>query len=462
MAQALTNHPAGRPYPALRGHRIRNLMRRIRNSTEFFSELNSRAGEAGLIEYRVLGQRFVVIFNPEMTEQVILRQHRKFNKGMVYKRVLDNPTIITGDGDDHKRRRKLYQPAFAPKARKGYFPHILGEAVAAWDRLDDGEVIDLDHKSHELMLDIANKTFFGGDAEVEARLLMDSIEVITWIAIIGHLPFHKFFKALPLPGNIRYRRVLGELELKIGEVVKIARQSSEERSDLISWLATAADEEGVEDPFTEEELRDEVHMLLLAGHETSASMLTWSLYYLSRNPECREKLEQEVDRVLGRRPPELADLDKLVYTRAVFDEALRLSPPVAYLGRQALEDVMIDDYLIPKGTVVHLAVRIPMQQEEWFYEPLKFIPERWLENPQPSRPRYAYMPFGGGVRLCSGLLLASMEIVTSLATFAQKWRADPLSDEFPEVTDVVLYKVKNGLPVRVSCRPNGHGGAGGG
>ena len=461
MAQTMTAHSAGQPYPVLKGNRIRNLMKRVRNSTDFFSELHSLAGDAGLIEYRVLNQRFVAIFDPVKTEQVMLRQHRKFNKGMVYKRVLDNPTIITGDGDDHKRRRKLYQPAFAPKARKGYFPHILGEAKSTWDRLRDGETIDLDHKSHQLMLDIANKTFFGGDAKVDARLLMDSIEVLTWISIICHLPFHEFFKALPLPGNIRYRRVLGELEGKIGEVVRIARESSDERSDLISWLASSTDEDGVEEPFTEEELRDEVHMLLLAGHETSASMLTWCLYYLSRYPGCRDRMEREVDEVLGGRLPVLEDLDRLVYTRAVFDEALRLSPPVAYLGRQALEDVMVDDYLIPKDTVVHLAVRIPMQQEEWFYDPLEFIPERWLQDPQPKRPRYAYMPFGGGVRLCSGLLLAAMEIVTSMAVFAQRWRVDPISEEFPEVTDVVLYKLKNGLPARVSRRPNGQAGGNG-
>lgn len=449
-----TKHAAGRPYPVLRGRRLRNFMARIRNSTEFFSELHRRAGEAGLIEYWVLGQRFVVIFDPGMTEDVMLRQSDRFNKGKVYKRVLENPTIITGDGDDHRRRRKLYQPAFSLRARRGYHPHIVEEAKSMWDRLHDGETIDIDATSHELMLNIANRTFFGGDAAIEARLLKESLDTITWISIIGHLPFHKFFKALPLPGNIRYRRVLGELEVKIHEVVQKARQTSDERSDLVSWLATATDEEGVDSPFTEEEIRDEVHMLLLAGHETSASMLTWCLYYLSRYPETREKMEREVDEVLGGRLPEEEHLGKLVYTRAVFDEALRLSPPVAYLGRQAIEDVMINDYFIPKDTVVHLAIRIPMRQEQWFHDPDEFIPERWLEDPQPDRPRYAYAPFGGGVRLCSGLLLAVMEIVFSLAIFAQRWRVDPLSEGFPKVTDVVLYKVKHGLPVRVSSRPN--------
>ena len=449
-----TNYDTGRPYPALKGRRLRNFMARIRNSTDFFSELHSRAGEAGLIEYSVLGQRFVVIFDTEMIEEVMVRRHHQFNKGKVYKRVLENPTIITGDGDDHRRRRKLYQPAFSSKARKGYHPHIVEEAKAVWDGLREGEVIDVDHTSHELMLNIANKTFFGGDAEIEARLLKESLDTITWISIIGHLPFHKFFKALPLPGNIRYRRVLRELEVKISEVVKKARETSEERSDLVSWLATATDEEGVDNPFTEEEIRDEVHMLLLAGHETSASMLTWCLYYLSRDPERREKMEREVDEVLGGRLPELEDIDRLVYTRAVFDEALRLSPPVAYLGRQPIEDVTINDYFIPRDTVVHLAVRIPMRQEEWFYDPDEFIPERWLEEPQPRRPRYAYAPFGGGARLCSGLILAAMEIVSSLAIFAQRWRVEPISAEFPKVTDVVLYKVKHGLPVRVSARPD--------
>lgn len=460
MGLTMTKHSRGRPYPLLRGNRIRNFINRFSSTTGFLGELHELAGEHGLIEFRVLGQSFVFISDPVLAEEVYLRQHQRFHKGKFFKRVLDNPTIITGDGDDHRRRRKLYQPAFSRAAREGYHPFIINEIEAAWGRLRDGEVTDLNHASKELMLNIANKTFFGGDAAADVGVIEEFIEVMIWSGIVAHLPAYKLFKALPLPGNIRYRRVTKRLGARIAEVVQKARQDSGQRSDLVSWLATATDEEGIDEPFTDEELRDEIYVLLFVSHDNSASALTWSLYYLSRYPETREKLEKEVDEVLGGRLPEPGDIKKLVYARAVFDEALRLSPPATFLGRETIEDVMVKDYLLPKGTVVHLAVRIPMQDERWFHDSKEFIPERWLEDPQQSRPRYAYAPFGGGVRLCSGLTLSVDEIVAALAVMAQRWRVDPVSDEFPEITDALTYMVKGELPVRVSRRPNGQAGEG--
>ena len=454
----MTNHPRGRPYPSLAGNRLRNFVRRITNTTDLLTELRDLAGDHGLIEYRVLGQRFVFICDPVLAEEVYLHQHQRFHKGKFFKRALENPTILTGDGDDHRRRRKLYQPAFSRKAREGYHPGIIGEIDAAWGRLRDGEIIDLNHASQELMLNIANRTFFGGDAAVDVDLIEQFLDVMIWNGFVAHLPGHRFFKALPLPGNIRYRRVTDKLAARITELVRRARQDTEQRSDLVSWLATATDEEGIDQPFTEDELRDEIYVLLLVSHDNSAAALTWGLYHLSRNPETREKMEREVDAVLGGRLPELGDIGKLTYTRAVFDETLRISPPATYLGRQAVEDVMIDDYLIPGGTVVHLAVRIPMHDERWFHDPEAFIPERWLEDPQPARPRYAYTPFGGGARLCSGLTLSVNSIVATLAVLAQRWRVDPVSDEFPEITDSLTYKVKGSLPARVGRRPTGQGG----
>ena len=455
MGLTMTSHPRGRNYPSLRGNRIRNFISRFSSTTDFLAELHEMAGEHGLIEFHVLGQSFVFVSDPVLAEEIYLRQHQRFHKGKFFKRVLDNPTIITGDGDDHRRRRKLYQPAFSKAAREGYHPYIIEEIEAAWGRLRHGEITDLNRQSKELMLNIANRTFFGGDAAADIDVIEEFIEAMIWSGIVAHLPAYRLFKALPLPGNLRYRRVTKRLGARIAEVVKKARQDSGQRSDLVSWLATATDEEGIDEPFTEEELRDEIYVLLFVSHDNSASALTWSLYYLSRNPDKREKLEREVDEVLGGRPPEPGDIKKLVYSRAVFDEALRLSPPATFLGREAVEDVMVGDYLLPKGTVVHLAVRIPMHDERWFHDPQKFIPERWLEDPQPSRPRYAYAPFGGGTRLCSGLTLSVDEILAALAVLATHWRVDPVSEEFPEITDALTYMVKGKLPVRVSRRPNG-------
>lgn len=448
----MTDHSLGRPYPRLAGNRIRNFTERFRSTTGLLGRLHELAGDHGLIEYRVLGQRFVFICDPVLAEEVFLRQHERFHKGKFFKRALENPTIITGDGDDHLRRRKLYQPAFGRKAREGYHSGIVGEIDAARSRLRDGEVADLNRASKQLMLNIADKTFFGGDAGIGIDLIEQFIQVMIWRGFVVHLPAWRVFGALPLPGNIRYRRVTGKLGSRIKELVRRARQDGQQRSDLVSWLANATDEEGFHEPFTEDELRDELYVLLFVSHDNSASALTWSLYYLSRNPETRKRLEREVDEVLGGRCPEPGDMNRLCYARAVLDETLRLAPPATYLGRQATEDVLVNGYLIPKDTVVHLAVRIPQRDERWFRDAEEFFPERWLESQQQDRPRYAYLPFGGGVRLCSGLALSVDTIVASLAMLAQRWRLDPLSDAFPEVEDVLTYMVKGSLPVRVNAR----------
>ena len=216
---------------------------------------------------------------------------------------------------------------------------------------------------------------------------------------------------------------------------------------------TAWDAERPNWDFTEAELRDEVLAIIVASHVTIAATMTWCTYHLGRNPDVRARLEEEVDTVLGGRPPGFHDVPRLKYARAVVDESLRMTPPVTYLGRVTTEDVVIDGYRIPEDTMVELSIRTPMRHDDYFREQDRFMPERWLTEPKPKLPRMAYAPFGSGIRFCSGFRFALLELVLALSIFAQRWRFDLTFEGFPLIVDVLFYKCRKGLPVVVRRRP---------
>ena len=428
------------------------LRHRLRDGVGFCEKLQREYGD--IVYFRLVFRRFCVVFDPDMIGEVLVTKASSFGKGLFYKQtgIVTNPTSITSDGDDHRRIRKLLQPSFGNRALNGYSRIMIEQAARLQSEWRDGDTIDIAAETNQMALDIVGKTFFGTDEQIDIDLLRGIREALLWGMTLTTLPFGQLIGRLPLPRNRQRRRALDRLDEVVYRVIGKARSATEERSDLVSFLVNATDEDGIEEPLSDDEVRDEAYVLILAGHETTASALSWSFYHLSRNPGARERLEKEVDEVLGGRPPTLADYKDLPWARAVFDETLRLTPSLWIAGRTALEDCRIGGYRIPKGTTVSTCWRIPQRSEAYFPEAGKFKPERWLE-PRPSeRPKHAYAPFGGGARYCIGHGFAKMEVIFTLAAVCRRWRLDVVSDEFPEVDSLINYKMKNGLPVRLSAR----------
>jgi len=316
----------------------------------------------------------------------------------------------------------------------------------------DGDTVDLDAEAQKLALDIATNTFFGSDMRVEPRIIKDVLKAIEWSMALVMLPLGKLIRRLPLPQN-RYRaRAIGALDQALHGAISKARSAAADRADLLSHLVNATDEDGLYEPFNDSELRDLGFILLFAGHETTGTAITWSLYHLSRNPEARGRLEQELDEVLGNRTPAPADYRNLVYTRAVLDENLRLTPPLYITGRRALEDCTIGGYHIPKGTIVQVCWRIAHLSEKYFPEADTFKPERWIRKDFTEHAKHAYVPFGGGDHICVGAGFGKMATVLTLATLCRRWRLDVISSTFPEVDTTALFRLKNGLPVKLRAR----------
>jgi cytochrome P450 len=243
------------------------------------------------------------------------------------------------------------------------------------------------------------------------------------------------------------------IDAEVGRVTGERRRRGVERDDLLSRLLAARDEEGR--PLSDKEVRDEVVTLYIGGHETTGTTLTWAWYLLSRNPQARARLGEELGRVLGGCTPDFDDLRRLPFTEQVVKETLRLFPPVWLMTGIAKKGSTLGGLPVPEGTVVWSSQWSAHRDPRWFPEPEAFRPERWDAGAEPGVPDHAWFPFGGGARACLGARFAMVEAVLVLATLAQRFHVDTGPGEVPPRTGLTLQP---GAPVRAVLRPAGTGG----
>lgn len=440
--------------PGPKGHGLRHFLERTRNYAGLLMRLHQEYGP--IVAFRVLKKRSCALYDPELVHEVLVTKRDLFTKGTAIRenKVLRGASLFSSDGgEDHLRRRKLAQPSFHRKAINGYARVMLDEAEKLGGRWRDGAVADVCEDMHVLTLHIASRTFFGDEINVAPATVAAVLEGMIHWSILGMLPGGDLLRRLPTPINRRMRRSLAELDAAIYGVIRLAHENPE-RPELIALLANAKDEDGIYQAYQDWEVRDEALIILMAGHETTANAMTWVFHHLARNPEARARVQEELAAVLQGRAPAVEDYGRLDYLRAVCDETLRLSPPVYFLGRTALEDCTLGGYFIPKGTVVQPATFVLHRNPEYFPEPEAFRPERWLEERIKHIPKFAYIPFGGGSRVCIGEGFAKMELVLVLATLLQNWSLESVSDREPGVDMKMVYQPKNGLRMRLRRRPS--------
>ena len=436
--------------PGPGGIGLMTILRRARDPLGFLKRLEARYG--GIVSFRTLLQRTCVVFDADLIQQVLLHQHSSFEKGPFAKSLVEHPTTGTAEGEDHRRMRSLVRPLYIGKAIAGYAQIMLEASRRMQSNWRDGDVVDIATNMHVMSQNVVSRTFFGQDTTFDPKLVDQMVKSGGWLLILTMLPFRSLVEALPLPQNRRLKEQYSQFDAVVQELIKKARSADgEKRTDLVSLLTNSRGEEDSEEPLTDEEIRDETLIQLFAGYETVATGMAWAFYHLSRNPEARKKLEREVDEVLGGRAPTAEDFRQLPYSRAVFDEALRLNPPLYIIGRQAKQDCVIGGYRIPKGTVVQPVLMAPHQKEGFYPAADVFSPERWLTRKK-TWPRSAYVPFSAGPRACIGTHYARLEAMTTLVTVTQRWRLDVIAAGPPAVGAMILYRFKNGLPVRISAR----------
>jgi cytochrome P450 len=419
-----------------------------RDTLGFFEQCVRDHGD--VIGLNLAGSKVLLLNRPADIETVLLTNRTNFIKHTFFWKhvtAIFGNGLLTAEGDFWLRQRRLAAPAFHPERIASY-----GDVMARYaDRLAvswrDGEVRDVHRDMMRVTMEIVSKTLFDVEVEEEVEEVGHAFDlVIREIARRFRRPI-KIPDAIPTPGNLRYRRGVALLDRLVARVLAERRARSEDRGDLLSMLRTARDEEGR--PMSDRQLRDELITIFLAGHETTAISLSWTLFLLTRNPEAEQRLARELDETLVGRLPSFADLPRLRWTEAVVREAMRLYPPAYVIGREALADCEIAGYRVRAGTTIYFSPWVLHRDPRWFDRPEEFRPQRWMDGLAARLPKYVYIPFGGGPRICIGERFAMMEMVLVLATIARRWRFE-LAGAAPVPFPSITLRPEGGVPMRIS------------
>ena len=424
----------------------------IRNPIGFLQNIASEYGD--IVSFRIGLRNFFLLNHPDYVQEVLATNPQNFTKGPFLERgkLLLGEGLLTSDGDYHRRQRQLSQPAFHRKRIEGFADEMTSCAARTRESWENGATMDMVKEMMNLTLAIVGRTTFGTSSESEVN---DCCEALT-IAMEGWrpllFPFSQILEKLPLASVRRFYEARDRLDGIIFRLINEHRVSGEDRSDFLSMLLLARDEQGDGSGMTDVQVRDEVVTLLLAGHETMTGVLSWTWYLLSEHPEVEAKLHSEIDTVLAGRLPSLDDVANLQYTRMVFTEAMRLYPPIWAFGRRAVIDYKIDPYVIPAGALIYLSPYAMQHHPRYYPDPFHFDPERWTPEARAGRPRFAYFPFGGGPRQCIGEQYAWLEGVLVIATLAQKWQMRLVPGHPVELQPLISLRPKHGMKLRLEER----------
>jgi cytochrome P450 len=440
--------PLPGPHPRYPGQLFVTL---VQDKLGYFAAM-ARCGDVS--ETWVGPQRIVLLNHPEDIRRVLVTEQRKFSKGRAIERtkLLLGEGLLTNEGPSHLRQRRLVQPGLHRERLAGYARVMTDYTARALDRWSDGALVDLHEEMMHLTLTIAGRTFFDVDVE-EAREVAEALDLSLRLFRYSVLPFGTLLEYAPVPWIRQLHRARRQVNALIARMIAERRRDGGDRGDLLSMLLAAQDTEGDDQGMSDRQLRDEIVTLLLAGHETTANALTWTCYLLAQHPEVAARLEAEVDAVVGARTPSAEDVPRLLYTRDVIAEGMRLFPPAWIVERYTREDFEAGSYRIPAGTIVYTSQYLVHRDPRWWPAPNRFVPERWADGPAAAtRPKFAYFPFGGGTRICVGEHFAWLEATLVLAAIVQRWRMtheDPLP---PEPEALVTLRPRGGLRLRLERR----------
>ena len=435
-----------------------------------------------IAHYRFMGTPIIFLNQPDYIREVLVTQAASFVKERTVRRmkILLGEGLITSDDPIHIRQRRIVAPAFHRQRIGAYADEIVSSAAHHTALWQPGETIDISAAMMSLSLEIVARTLFNTDVTDDIRSINDEVNTIMDLYnFLVAFPRMENFLHLPIPGIVKFRRSRARLDAVVQRLIAQHRAAGEDKGDLLSMLIASRDEDG--SSLSDQQIRDEVLTIFLAGYETTANALTWTWYLLSQNPEAAAKLHAEIDTVLGTpsaiipqevpsrpkrsgvegaaslprshpRLPTLADYPNLRYTEQVFAESMRLYPPAWAMGRMSTQPVTLGPYRIPPGAHFFMSQYIVSRTPEYYPDPLHFDPDRFTPEAKAARPRFTYFPFGAGSRQCIGESFAWMEGVLSIATIASRWRMQYLGQAPPIPQAKITLRPRDPLLMRLTLR----------
>jgi cytochrome P450 len=377
-------------------------------------------------------------------------------------KILLGEGMITSDGENHNRGRRIAAPAFHRRRIERYAAQIVELADGLRAQWQPGAELNIAAEMMRLALQITARTLFDTEVTPEIHEINDQVNIIMDLYhFLVTLPRAELLLNTPVPQMRRFRAAKKRLDEVVNGMIRarsaeagLGEANLERHGDLLSMLVATRDDQAGGDghKLDPQQIRDQVLTLFLAGYETVANALAWTWLLLGQNPEAESRFHAELDAVLGDRLPTFEDIPRLEYTTMVLSESMRLYPPAWAMGREVLQDVSIGPYRLRKGTMVFFSQYLVQRDPQWFPEPERFSPERFTQQAKAGRPRFAYFPFGGGGRQCIGESFAWMEAILTLATIAQRWRVEVIAEQKIELQPKITLRPKNGIRVKVLPR----------
>jgi len=446
------------PVPPTRRMPIFKFLRTLPDNT--IATFAQEAYEKDIVERKLFGRHMFIINDPAAIKQVLLDNVANYEKTEITRRVLEpglGKGLITLEGETWRRHRRTMAPAFDHRSIASFTPVMTGaaeELLSAWSRLGAGAGIDVAEDMMEVTLKIISRTMFSSDSDdimtimggaagrYQAQIrpnILDLLGLPLWIAAIGRK------KAAD--------RVFDEFDTLIDRLIETrARDPSNGPKDLLARLIAARDEQ-TGGGMSAQEVRDHVITIFMAGHETTAMAMTWAWYLLSQHPAVENKLHAELDAVLGGRAPSQEDLAKLPYTRMVIEETMRIYPTVPAMEREALAEDTLMGRRVPKGSTVMIVPWVLHRHVKLWPNPARFDPERFSPEQSAARPRFTYLPFGGGRRICIGAAFSLAEATVLLATLAQRFRLRLVPGHPVEPQGLITLRPRHGMKMLLAPRP---------
>jgi len=392
--------------------------------------------------------------HPELIRQVLVTDPSTFDKGGLFiekLRLLVGNGLATCPNKEHRRQRQLMQPAFHRDRLANYAAVMRDEASATADSWRSGQVVDVYKEMTSLTLSVVTRTLCVLKAAAKtAAELPRSLPVVLEGFYQQMLMPVGLMQTLPLPSNRRFNRALSRMQAAVVQIAEDYRKAGVDHGDLLSTLLAARDEDTGEG-MTNSEIYDQVMTLLLAGTETSTATLTWAFHLLGEHPEVEERLHAEVDEVLAGRPASFDDVPKLSYTQRFITETVRLYPPGWIFTRRTTAEVELGGHRLAPGTTILISPYTLHRDPEFFPDPERFDPDRWLPDRAKTVPRGAMIPFSAGPRKCIGESFEMTEATIVLSTLAGRFRLRPIPGTKIHLVPKMTLN-PGSLPMRVEAR----------
>lgn len=448
--------PSATRVPGPRGRRLLGSLLEVRRDRlNFVRHATEKYGD--LICFRMGPKRLYLLNHPDHARHVLCDNVANYRKGLglVEAKPLLGQGLLTSDGELWASQRRLLQAAFHNK-RIEDLSHLMVDAAHStlerWEERPAGEhVVDIAREMVRLTINILGSTLFRIDLSEKTEDISRDLTLLARWSMSRMASLWKLPLRVPTPQNRRARAALGRLESVVAEIVRRPELVDGSGKESLLSLMTAQNSENGSST-NEKQIRDEMMTLLLAGHETTAATLTWTWYLVSQNPEVERRLHAEVDEVLAGRRATSSDVPRLVYTKMIVSEALRLYPPVWLLPRKAIKADRLGEHVIAANSDVLVCVYTIHRHPQFWFDPERFDPQRFAPDEGTERNAGAYLPFGAGPRTCLGSRFGLMEVVLMVATIAQRFSLRLAGDQAVEPEASLTLHPRRGLPMTLHGR----------